>query len=103
MTTKMLAELERLHGEGLIDREIAEEIGVGIHIVQYWRTKEGLKPNRLSTRYTVYDRRTSAFIVEGTSEVCSAFLGIKRKSFISNACRFWKGQDGKYEIYKVDQ
>lgn len=102
MTTKTLTEIKRLHGEEMVDREIANEIGVSLHTVYYWRSKMGLAPNRGKERYTVYDRKTSNFLVEGSAEQCSAYLGIKLASFRHAVCCFRQGQGGKYEIYKAD-
>ena len=103
MTTKTLDEIKRLNGEGLVDREVAEILGVHQSAVSRWRNKEGLAPNRGKARYTVYDRETSDFIVEGSARKCSAFLGIKITSFWHAACCFRKGRGGKYEIYAVEE
>lgn len=102
ITTKTLAEIERLHEKGMVDREVANEIGVSLHTVYYWRSKIGLVPNREKERYTVYDRKTSDFLVEGSARQCSAYLGIKLASFRHAVCCFRRGQGGKYEIYKAD-
>ena len=101
MTTKTLEGIKSLHEEGLVGREIAERLGVSMSLVQYWRTKEGLAANRSSRKYTVYERATSAFVVEGTVEKCSKFLGVKPNTFRGYACRFKRDMIGRYEIYEV--
>lgn len=102
MTTKTLDEIKRLHGDGMVDREIADELGISLATVYRWRTKEGLTANRGKERYTVYDRKTSSFLVEGTAQKCSEFLGIKPTSFRHAVCCFRSGRGGKYEIYKAE-
>ena len=102
MTSKKLGELKQLHGEGMVDREIAQEMGISMATALYWRTKLGLAPNRTSVRYAVYDRRTTAFLVEGTARECTEYPGIKESSFRSAMSRFRNGMELKYEIYRVE-
>lgn len=102
-TTKTVARIAELHDAGLVDRGIAEALGLPHARIYYWRNKMGLAPNRQKERYTVYDRETSDFIVEGTARECSAFLGIKLPSFWHAACCFRQGRGGKYEIYGVEE
>lgn len=103
ITTKTIARINELHNAGMVDREIAEALGLPHARVHYWRNKMGLAPNRGKERYTVYDRETSGFIVEGTARECCAFLGIKKASFWHAVCCFRKGRGGKYEIYEVEE
>ena len=104
MTTKMLAEIERMNKAGMNDAWISEELGMDKCTVGYWRKKLGLTVvgNIRSKRYTVYDGKTTQFIIEGTSRECAAKLGIEIQSFRRNKMRFNRGQYKKYEIYEVE-
>lgn len=103
MTTKQLDALVLFHSEGYVDRQIADEIGIKECKVRYWRTKLGLAPNRTNKRFTVYDRKTSEFVFEGTLLAVCDYLGISCVAFRSRRRRFNAGAKGKYEIYEVEE
>ena len=105
LTTKTISEIARLNAEGLNDEEIADVLGMKRCTVHYWRSiKLGL-PNtghyRTAKRFTVYDGKTTQFLVEGTiKEICAA-LGMAYITFQHAKTAFERGRYYKYEIYEV--
>lgn len=104
MTTKQLAEIERMNKAGMNDAWIGEELGIGASNVGRWRRKLGLPKAGINRtkRFTVYDGATTQFICEGTARECAAKLGIEKQSFNKNKMLFDRGQYKKYEIYEVE-
>lgn len=106
MTTKLLAEIERMNKAGMNDSWIADQLGIDQTCASYWRNKLGLPvvgKNRGAKIYTVYDGKTSQFICEGRADECAKWLGIKVKYFYYIAWMFEKGKYKKYEIYEVEE
>ena len=106
MTAECLAKIEQMNKKGLNDTIIGEDIGFAPNTVGYWRRKLGLPAagiNRSTKLYTIYDGRTTQFIMEGTSRECSEYMGIKPGSFHSCKVRFEQGLYKKYEIYDVKE
>ena len=79
MTTKTIEKILVLHGQGLNDRQIAEQIGASTSTAEYWRKKMGLKANRSYEsvkHYTIYDENDN-LRVHGSAKECAAALGIR--------------------------
>lgn len=100
MTTLQLRKLRARNAEGWNDRQIADELGLTVGIVYYWRRlKLGLSahrdanPKRLRD-YTVYDRHgnVAAF---GTARECASTLGVKVETIYSMASRSARRRDGR--------
>lgn len=109
MTTKTLAEIERLARSGWCDAEIARRTGQTHKVAREWRIKLGLpigkkgkKAAKTARRYTFYDRRTTRYLCEGTARECAEALGLKVNSVESIICRTRNGIRTKYEIYEVE-
>lgn len=108
MTTKLLAQVEALAREGWCDSEIGRRLGISNGVVRLWRMKAGIpigkKGKRIPTkRYSFYNRRTSEFLVEGTTKECAAFLGLKESCIKSLIYHIRKGRLKKYEIHEVEE
>lgn len=106
MTTKSLAQLIDLVQEGWCDAEIGRRLGVDTSTARRWRVREGLpvgKKGRVSHPriYTVYDRKTSRYLFEGTGREIADFLGLSRKTIYSYINRTLSGQTYKYEFCEV--
>ena len=100
MTTLQLRRLRARNAEGWNDREIADELGLKVSTVNYWRrSKLGLPAIRRTGRgklqdYTVYDRHgnVAAF---GTARECARTLGVKVETIYSLASRSARRRDGR--------
>lgn len=99
MTTKMLERLRKLSEQGLCDWQIAEQIGCSESSVTYWRYKLGLPSSYGRLIYTVYDSKTTQFIVEGSMEKCAEYLGVARDTIMNYRWRTEHGKPCKYEVY----
>ena len=106
VTTKTLAELKRLNGEGKNDAEIAELLGVHSNTVRYWRNKVGLAPARRHRRvkeYAVYDGKTELLAALGTARECAAALGWTVRDFRVAMSRAKRGTYKKYSFCEVER
>lgn len=100
MTTLQLRRLRARNAEGWNDREIADELGLKVSTVYYWRrTKLGLPATRRTGReklrdYTVYDRHgdVAAF---GTAKECARTLGVEVETIYRMAWNSKKRRDGR--------
>lgn len=104
MTTKQLKRIRDLHAEGQNDVQIAAEIGMPITTTRRWRSQLGLPAHRGSQRvsYTIYDRKTDQYLVEGDAKTCAAYIGKSLNSFYSSVSKArHHGLRGKY-IYEVN-
>lgn len=100
MTTLQLRRLRARNAEGWNDRQIADELGLKVGMVYYWRrlklglpAHRGASPRRLRD-YTVYDRHgnVAAF---GTARECARTLGVKVETIYSLASRSARRRDGR--------
>ena len=105
MTTRQFMELRRMNQAGLNDHIIAETLGIPQTTVWYNRNKLGLPvvKRKRHKRYTVYNGKTSEYLIEGTAKECADWLGLTREGFNSAFGLFRKGQYKKYEIYLVEE
>ena len=94
MTTLQLRRLRARNAEGWNDRQIADELGLKVGMVYYWRrlklglpAHRGASPRRLRD-YTVYD----AFV---TARECARTLGVKVETIYSLASRSARRRDGR--------
>ncbi len=106
MTTKRLAQIEQLAKEGWCDAEIGRRLGIDTSTARRWRIKFGLpvgKKGRTypARRYTVYERKTSRYLFEGTGKEIADFLGLSRKTIYAYIHLTLKGKVKKYEFYEV--
>ena len=100
MTTLQLRRLRARNAEGWNDRQIADELGLKVGMVYYWRRlKLGLpahrdaSPRRLRD-YTVYDRHgnVAAF---GTARECARTLEVEVQTIYRMAWSSKKKRDGR--------
>lgn len=100
MTTLQLRRLRARNAEGWNDREIADELGLKVSTVNYWRrSKLGLPAIRRTGRgklqdYTVYDRHgnVAAF---GTARECARTLEVEVQTIYRMAWSSKKKRDGR--------
>lgn len=81
MTTRQIAEVERMNRLGLNDHIIAEALDLPQNTVWYCRNNLGLPVNKgqRRPRYTVYDGKTGQYLFEGTSRECADWMGIQQR------------------------
>lgn len=108
MTTKTLAKIESLAKEGWCDAEIGRRLGIDTSTARRWRIKLGLlvgKNGRTypARRYTVYERKTSRYLFEGTGKEIADFLGLSKKTIYSYIHLTMIGKTKKYEFCEVEQ
>lgn len=106
MTTKTLAQIEGMAREGWCDAEIGRRLGLEQKTVWRWRSRAGLPPGKKgraypARRYTVYDRKTSRYLLEGTGKEIADFLGLSRKTIYAYIYQTLKGKAKKYEFCEV--
>lgn len=106
VTTKMLEYIRRRNLEGASDPQIGRELSLSPSTVWQHRVSLGLPKNdhkgRPLNTYTVYRRRTSEYVCEGTAAEISKLLGIKVKTIYSTVSRCKRDLGGyRYEIVRV--
>ncbi len=105
VTAKTLEHIRRRNAEGASDPQIARELGLSPPTVWKYRQQFKLPSNRTRGHpvktYTVYNRRTSEYICEGTSFEIAELLGIKRQTVYSAISRS-KRNIGGYKWYIVE-
>lgn len=100
MTTLQLRRLRAYNAAGWNDCQIADELGLTVGTVYYWRRlKLGLPAHRDASHkrlrdYTVYDRHgnVAAF---GTARECARALGVKVETIYRLASRSARCRDGR--------
>ena len=100
MTTLQLRRLRAYNVAGWNDFQIADELGLTVGTVYYWRRlKLGLPAHRDASHkrlrdYTVYDRHgnVAAF---GTARECARALGVKVETIYRLASRSARCRDGR--------
>lgn len=105
MTAEILSKIEEMNRKGLNDSIIAEALYCSITTVFRGRTMLGLPrvgSNRTTKRYTIYDGKTTQYIMEGTAKECAEYMGVKVHNFHALKSKFRRGLYKKYEIHEVE-
>lgn len=106
MTDTEKQKIKQLHGNGCSTKEIAAAMGWAYGKTYSSVRRLGLLANYEGREklYTVYDKRTSEYICEGTAIECAKWLGYASVNcFYCIVCRAKKGEHKKYEIYEVKE
>lgn len=108
MTTKVAARCRELYEQGLTDAAIAQECGLSVYSVSYWRTSNNLpsmnrnRGRRVGTGYDymIYLNKTDELLACGTSQQCADILGISLKSFYKRINRAMNNETHKYTVVR---
>ena len=106
MTTKQMLAAKKMVENGVSFRDASKALEIPYNTLASWCSKNGLrskaKRGRRKKTYTVYLRKDSSYIVEGTAERCAEVMGIKVSSFRSAITRTKNGELSKYDFYEVE-
>lgn len=106
MTNTEAQKIKELHGKGCTTKEIAAAMGWPYVKAYSSLRRLGLLVNYEDREklYTVYDRRTSEYICEGSAIECAKRLGCANvNGFYCIVTRARKGDYKKYEIHEVEE
>ena len=101
------SDILELHGEGLMNIEIAEILGVTPSAISNRMKDMGLEHNetrrRGAKRYQVYDSKTSQFVMEGTLRELAEMFGINRVTAHTHLHNYRVGRGCRWEFHEVEE
>lgn len=109
VTTKMLAQIRQMHGQGMTDSAIADVVGLAqTTVLHYRRDVLGLPKNKQTWRrerlkkYIAYNKHTDELVAEGTAREIADKLGLAASTVRSAVTTTRNGHSlSKYEIVEV--
>lgn len=100
------SDIRELHGEGLTNIVIGEILGVAPQTITKHLEKMGLERNKTVRRdakvYSIYDHKTSQFVMEGTLREFAERRGIAVNTAHCHLRNFRMGKRCRWEFHEVE-